>query len=351
MKRTLAIVSMLLLWQGNPRAREPGKQLDQADKLMSQMKYEKALKLINQVLVSAKSGPAQLVKAYRLRGMCLAGAGKNDKAVDAFRRLFAIDPRAQLPPSTSPAMRWPFDKARSMRGLKAITLDHTHPPAPKRLKGFSLRVSLDTNPFDLVHTIQLRIWDAAKMKWLVGSRKRVKKTGSHRLKLPGKLKGTIEYYFEALNKHGGVLLTSGNPDQPHRLVAGPAKAVAKEPATKKPAEKTAKSPLEKKTATVAKHEAPKAKKTDPVKEESKPAPKAEKAPTVVRKKPEPPPPPVAPPAVSEPEEETEEATPWYTTWWFWTGVGVVAAGVVTGVAVAATSGETTQTYVYDISVR
>ncbi len=320
--RLLFLGLLLVPWT----VRAGGDDLKKALQLSAEMKYPQALRLVDKVLRSASSDPAQLRSAYEIRGQSLAAMGKSRKAVQAFRRLLALDPSYRLSESVSPKIQPPFEKAlkQSVR-QGAIRLFHTPPLAGKSLAGTSLTARLEANPFKLVRTVRL-VYHAPGGKPRKAARP-VKRPGEFTFKLPSELQAEeIHYYFEALNRFKGALVRAGSPDEPYRLSILPIPA---EPA-----------------AVAAAPEVEMG--LDLFDEGDDPGSPA--APSVVRKPRDgaglsDQPAVIAdgkidladsegPDAEEQEKEEDLSAPAWYETWWFWTGVGVLAAGgLAAGVAV------------------
>jgi len=315
----MAIRLMLILALLAPSAVLAGDKVDEAEQFVAKMEYKKALKVVGKILASPKSGPEDLAAAFRLQGMCMIGMGKTKQAIESFRKLLAVQPTYRIPEESSPNVKAPFFKALSMKGQKPIALSHKTPvKIPKRLGGYKLFVKVESNPFKMIRTVRLRYQAKESGKWLQVKAK-VKRPGRVGCKLPKKLRAKeIRYYFEAVNKKGGVLGRAGSADQPFQLgkqaEAPVVAAVTPEPEKPKDTPKKAPDPVTDFEAT----------------EEEKPEVAAK---TVVETTKATPPEP--PPAAAEPEKDNGA---WYTTWWFWTAVGVVAAGTITGVVVAATAG-------------
>jgi len=321
----MAIRLMLILALLAPAAALAADKVEKAERLLAKMEYKQALKVVGKILASPKSEPEDLAAAFRLQGMCMIGMGKNKKAIESFRRLLAIQPTYRIPEESSPNAKAPFFKALSMKGHKPIALSHKPPKkTPKRLRGYKLFVRVESNPFKMIRAVRLRYQTGKSDKWLTVKAK-LKRPGRVGCKLPKKLRAKeIKYFFEVINKKGGVLARAGSADEPF-VLGGKTEAPAVAAITPEP---------EKPEVAEKPEETPK-KEVDPVTdfedtEEEKPEEVAKKVVESTEAKP-----PEPPPAVTEPERDNGA---WYTTWWFWTAVGVVTAGAVTGVVIAATAG-------------
>ncbi len=284
----------------------PATLLQKAEAAFDNLEYAAALRLADQVLSSSASGPADLVHAFRLKGLCLSGTGKLDAAQEAFESLLSIDPSAELSADLSPKLTAPFYQALARaRTGKPIRLSHQPPPAAEVLSGTSLTVRLESDPKRLVRRLRVVFVSdlEAKEQRLETS---VAGPGEVTLNFPAKLRAReVRYRFEALTAAGGVLAVAQDNGAPFRLRVGlpgdaMAAAAAAPSATRTP-EKAASATLD------------------------LPPPKSGE------------PPPAAPARRPERRDADERAVPWYRTWWFWTAVGVVVAGTAAGVAVGVSS--------------
>lgn len=288
-----------------PAMGRAGNDLDKAVELILEMNYPQALKLANKALKSSSSGPNELAKAYEIQGMCLASLGKTKAAVQSFRRLLAIDPGFRFGENISPKIAEPFDQAlKESKDQKKISLAHTAPVKEVTLDKLTLKVTLVADPLSMVKKIRMRYRaDGRKQK---RKTRRIKSSGTVGMKFPKKLKAKeILYWFEAINRHGGVLARAGTEKEPFTAKIQPPKppVVAVSPVVKK--------------------------KLEP------------KPPT---------PPPVLPPFEKTPPEE-DGAGAWYQQWWLWTGVGVLVTGAVVAAVLAADLGEPSGQPNYDVYIR
>lgn len=276
--------------------------LDRAVELTLEMKYPEALKLANQSLKSSSSDPKELAKAYEIQGTCLASLGKTKAAVLSFRRLLAIDPGFRFGENISPKIAEPFDQAlKESKDQKKISLVHTAPAQEVPVGKLELKASLEADPLSMVKRIRMRYQvDGGKQK---RKTRRIKGPGTAAMKFSKKLKAKeIRYWFEAINRHGGVLARAGSESEPFVVKIQPP-VVAVSPVVKKKLE------------------------------------------------PEPPepPPPILPPKKKPPEDD--DAGAWYEQWWLWTGVGVLVTGAVVAVVLAADLGEPSGQPNYDVYIR
>lgn len=194
--------------------------IQKAQQLLNRMKYSKALTIVEQVLTTSGSGPEDLVEAYRIKGLCLSAMGKQGEAVAVFRRLLAINPSFELPPTVSPKLATPFYQATVLaKGKKPIILVHKPLEPLKGVRdpgGLELTAKLGADPFEMVKKIRLRFKVGDGDEWKLD--RSIHGPGSVSIRLPLNLKAAeITYYFEALNKHGGVLARARSKSNPFLL--------------------------------------------------------------------------------------------------------------------------------------
>lgn len=268
--------------------------LERAISLFEEMEYAAAEEAASRALGSPDAEPGDLVQAYRIQGLCLSALGRNEAALEAFRRLLAIDSSFRLSADISPKLSAPFYRAVAMtRGQKPILLLHERPSPVDKLGGLVLRVSLKSNPFAMVSKVRMRFVTPGE-KTEKQMTAEVKGPATLGMRLPRDLQArAVRYYFEAVNRHGGVLARQGSRDAPLELrirLAPPPVTVAPPPG-------------------------------------SRTAQKSEVA-----------------------LEQRDDSTPWYKSWWFWTTVSVVIVGSTTGAILAAESGGSSGPVDYGIRV-
>jgi hypothetical protein len=345
-----------------PAAQAQNADLEQARQLSAEMKYPKALKLVDRVLKSSSSGPADLGQAYEIRGLSLAALGRNKKAMRAFRLLLALRPDYKLPDYVSPKLHPPFKKASKQAAkVGPLLLKHTPPKVGKRLAGQVLQVELPNNPLRMVAAVRL-IYFAPEGKPKQAVRK-VKKTGKLAFKLPSKLDlSRVHYYFTAENRHKGKLVLAGSADEPFVLKADEPALVQADPvvAAVEPGGNGPK--LDPAGDSPADGDSEGDSPSDGASEgdapsDGTPGDDSPSDGTAVEGDGQ-------LLASSDPDLEGEASaaatdtdrgpgapTPWFRTWWFWTGVGaVVVASVATGVALGV-SGDGGGPIEYGVTIR
>jgi hypothetical protein len=179
------------------------------------MEYARSLKLVEQVLQAKSSEPEDLVVAYRLQGLCLSAMGKRKEALAAFRKLLSLKPDAEVSQAISPKLTDVFYRAVALcRKEKPITLWHDPPRVSvgEPLGGVELKVTLEADPYDLVRRLRLRYLPRKGEDF--SQEIAVRGPGTYSFHLPDSAKDKeIVYFFEAANRHGGVLVRAANKDR------------------------------------------------------------------------------------------------------------------------------------------
>ena len=279
--------SLVLLLTALPLLAQAKDPLVSAEAYLEEMEYGKALKLVGRVLASSDRGPGELVKAYRIKGLCQAAAGKTEASMQAFRRLLSIDPEFRLSTEISPRLAGGFYQAVAYsKNNKPITLVHRPPEPPDKLSGLTLAVELQADSLGMVKAIRLVFSPEGGADQIVETP--VGGLGKILLTLPDEAAEKLDYYFEALNARGSVLVRVGSVDDRLGLVIASASVVVK------------------------KTLAPPPPKPEGIRSES-----AGKD--------------------WQDEPEVTAGSRWYASWWFWTTVGVVVAGATVGATLAVTS--------------
>ncbi len=174
--------------------------------------------------------PDQLAEIWRLRGIVAGALGDNATATDAFQRCLALDPKAELPPGTSPKIGRPFTAARdyfkSHEPLKIKSETAGTPP--------SITVLIPSDPLAMIAKIEVTVSvDHGAEKTLDG-------TGKDKVKIDLPVGSRLDLRVAALDEKGNHLAELGSTDVPI-VIVGPGKVeekktdlVIKQPPPKKP---------------------------------------------------------------------------------------------------------------------
>jgi hypothetical protein len=146
------------------------------------------------------------------------------------------------------------------------------------------------------------------------------------VKVPDGVKGEeLRYLLEAVNAHGAALFRLGSVAEPLVIRVRGAAAVA-----------AASDPILDAGGGSAGSDPPGKPETSPI---ATPPPKVGEGDPEAA---------IAATDEAQSKEKEEKPRAWYQTWWFWTGVGVLTAGAVTGAVLATQSGGGSGTLRYDV---
>jgi hypothetical protein len=109
--RALLVATLLLASAAIARA-DSASELATARQLRQDLDFDGALAALDRAIAAGDNTPATLAECYSLAGQLHAGLGDDTAATADFARLLALDPRATLPPGTSPKILAPFEQAR-----------------------------------------------------------------------------------------------------------------------------------------------------------------------------------------------------------------------------------------------
>jgi hypothetical protein len=104
----VAIAAVLLTMLASPALADA---LADARKAVAGSDYLNAQPALEAALRAGTSGPDDLAEIYRLTGIVQGALGNESAAEKAFGKWLALEPRASLPPGTSPKITRPFDAA------------------------------------------------------------------------------------------------------------------------------------------------------------------------------------------------------------------------------------------------
>jgi hypothetical protein len=215
MLRGLLLALLLIegLFEGVARADEP---LAKARQAVAESDYVAARPALAAALEAGGHSPEEIVELYRLTGTVDAALGNTKAATEAFTRLLALSPRAQLPAGTSPKIKRPFDAA--VRYFK------TRP---------RLEVKLETTPEPPVITLVL-VSDPLSMVAKVrvvyaldgGAETSTEVVASERTEIALPAAPRIAARVSAVDVHGNRLVELGSIDEPIVLLGAPRPAPA-----------------------------------------------------------------------------------------------------------------------------
>jgi tetratricopeptide (TPR) repeat protein len=166
--------------------------LSPARNAISQSDYAAAHDALKAALEAGQCSPAEIAELYLLSGQVEAALGNAEAATEAFRRLLALSPQAELPPGASPRYKRPFAAAAGSRSPFELKLQTTaQPPA-----------------VTLLLTDPLRLVDRARVHYAVdgGAERTQDVAASARAELALPIGARIDVRVVALDAQGNRLI-------------------------------------------------------------------------------------------------------------------------------------------------
>jgi tetratricopeptide (TPR) repeat protein len=100
-------------------APDPDALVNRAQREMIRLDFQRAIELLERAEATGANRREQLILIYRSLGESHASVGHQREAESDFRRLFALDPDAELPQGSSPKLTAPFAAARQFMQRRA----------------------------------------------------------------------------------------------------------------------------------------------------------------------------------------------------------------------------------------
>ncbi len=129
----VALVGVIALCCVAEPARADNDALIRARVAVEKLDYMHARTLLAEALAAGNNSPDELAEIYKLTGLVTSTLGDSSEATDAFQRLLALVPTAEVPVGSSPKIKRPFSSARDYYQLHApLKVEHetsVKPPA------------------------------------------------------------------------------------------------------------------------------------------------------------------------------------------------------------------------------
>jgi len=222
----IAVAICIAVCVGNAHA-DDDDPIDKARAAIDDLDYAGAQKLLGEALKTGTNGPEQLVEIYKLTGTVAASLKDEKLAVEAFRKLLALDPKASLPSGTSPRITKPFTEA-SKKKLPLVVKTETEAKPP------SVTVVIESDPMAMVASAKVLFAVDNKAEQTLDGQ------GKDKIKIDLPKGRRIDLRVQALDEHGNRLVELGTKTvpivitgEPEVIVVGPKKpppkVVKKEP--------------------------------------------------------------------------------------------------------------------------
>lgn len=176
--------------------------------------YLKARGSLDAAIASGTNSPVQLAEVWRLRGIVAGALGETKPATEAFQRCLALDPRAELPPGTSPKIMRPFAAAQAFyKSAKPLAITKETTQAP------SIVVVVESDPMVMIKRIQV----AVKVDGAAEQLQHKQFAGQERVEISLPAGARLDLRVAALDEHGNRLAELGSAEVPIVIVGSTAK--------------------------------------------------------------------------------------------------------------------------------
>lgn len=205
MRASVPLAVLGLLWCLAAHA-APSRKVADAQKLVDDLDYEGALKLLDAAEKTEGNDRATLQQLYTLQGIVFGTLGKEAKTRDAFRKLLLIAPEATLPADLPPRVRTPFFEAKDWASTNGPLLAV---PSSELSGGLvrSVKVLVEKDVLRLARSVRFHLKSNG-----VEQTTAAPLAANQAVALVGK--PAVSWWAEVLNERGGVVQELGSAQQP-----------------------------------------------------------------------------------------------------------------------------------------
>jgi hypothetical protein len=187
-------------------ARADDEPLDQARKDVDSSDYDAARTHLQAAIDAGTAGPDELAEIYKLTGIVESALGNTKEATTAYGKWIALDPKAKLPPGTSPKLVRPFDAAHKKPvKLEIKTETKADPP--------SIALVIGSDPIGIARA---RVIVSADGK----PEQQLEHAGKGRIEIDLPRGRRLDLRVEALDAHGNRVALLGSKDVPIVITGG-----------------------------------------------------------------------------------------------------------------------------------
>ncbi len=214
MNRRLGALLLTFAVVGNVAAQDL---VGQAEEAYLEVDFERTLDLGRQAIASGRLDPARLARVYELMGVAHAASGDEEASREAYKKMLALRPDAQVDTNLAPRLRSPFMEARGYWATRSERLE-VDVVLARAERG--LRVQL-IDPLGMASGVVVRTRVAGEMRPLD---ERVFDAARELLAPVDALPAAdrIEYVVEVLDVAGNRMLQLGTRDLPNVVGREPA---------------------------------------------------------------------------------------------------------------------------------
>jgi len=206
-------------------ARADDEPLDQARKDVDSSDYDAARGHLSAALDAGTAGPDELAEIYKLTGIVEAALGNAKEATAAYAKWIALEPKAKLPPGTSPKLTRPFDAARKRPAkLELKTETSAEPP--------TVTLVIGSDPIGIARARVVVSADGKKEQELEhtgGTTSSRPQAGGWKIQIELPRGKRLDLRVEALDAHGNRIAVLGSKEVPIVITGAEDKTAAPPP--------------------------------------------------------------------------------------------------------------------------
>ena len=184
-------------------------EIEQAEEAYAQIDFEQTIAHANAAIEEGDRSPAEMKRLYELLGLSYAAERQEEEARDAYIRMIAMDPEAQVDTDLAPRIRSPFLEAKGYWS--------------SRSKGFGVEARV----IPAQHSVRVELIDPVGMatELRVLSRRHGEATAMQEQRVAAERvalvavealseEGQIDYVVEVLDEHGNRIAELGTELEP-----------------------------------------------------------------------------------------------------------------------------------------
>lgn len=191
--------------------------IDAAEAAFVNLEYETAHQVAQRALEAGGHDPQQTKRLYELIGLSASFLQEDTEAYDAYLRMMALDPDADMDRSLPPSLRTPFLRARGWWAAQNQALEvDVRIGDPGRPSHLQLVLELQ-DPLQMVETVHLRTRAEGSDEFMVREFQSVERRLISSQALQTENDAEVErfdYILEVRDPHGNVLIRQGTAIEP-----------------------------------------------------------------------------------------------------------------------------------------
>lgn len=188
-----------------------------AEAAYGQIDFEAVLTEASAALEQGGNSPRQLTRIYELIGIAAAASDDEERSRDAYVKLLALNPEAQVDTNLAPRLRSPFMEARGFWSSRTDRLD-VEVRLVRRSNGMRIVLS---DPLDMA--VEIRVATRIAGEFVDFDQQRVEAQPSTLVEVTGLPDAPqIEYVVDVLDDYGNRILSLGTEDEPRVIGEAPA---------------------------------------------------------------------------------------------------------------------------------